>query len=134
MQMVLLLVLPCASAVNRHCFCACCISNDKRREHLKRCSRLIGYSFFILPAYCCAFHSANTRCPSASGDRMGGVEAVQGNLPQHMFSPRRRTIAGIRNASWALFVLKTAGNRKTEVSNETSVFMVEISGIEPLTS
>ena len=48
--------------------------------------------------------------------------------------PAGRTTAGIRNASWALFVLKTAGNRKTEVSNETSVFMVEISGIEPLTS
>ncbi len=53
---------------------------------------------------------------------------------KHPLPLRRRTTAGIRNASWALFVLKTAGNRKTEVSNETSVFLVEISGIEPLTS
>ena len=58
---------------------------------------------------------------------MGGVGAVQGNLPQHIFSPRRRTTAGIRNASWALSVLKTAGNKKTKVSNETFVFMVGLS-------
>ena len=46
---------------------------------------------------------------------------------KHPLPLRRRTTAGIRNASWALSVLKTAGNIKTKVSNETFVFMVGLS-------